>query len=82
MSRPARLGFKEKRELEALPDALEVAEAEVRALEERLADPATYKEAGPEVGRLRDELQAAQERARVLYARWEELETRNSEASS
>lgn len=82
VSRPARLGFKEKRELEALPDALEVAEAEVRALEERLADPATYKEAGPEVGRLRDELEAAQERARLLYARWEELETRDSEASS
>lgn len=79
--RPARLGFKEKRELDGLPDALEVAEGEVRALEERLADPATYKGAGPEVGRLRDELRAAQEQARLLYERWEELETRNSEAS-
>src|SRR5690606_33573117 len=43
-ARPAaRLGYKEQRELDALPSRIEALEAEQRALGERLADPAAWR---------------------------------------
>ncbi len=68
-----RLNFHESRELEALPETIEAAEADVEALERLLADPVTYRERAAEVGTLRRRLEAAEKEVERLYARWEEL---------
>ncbi|MCB9896951.1 MAG: ATP-binding cassette domain-containing protein [Planctomycetes bacterium] len=71
-----RLSNWERDELAALPAKLEAAEAQLVALDARLANPALY--AGPESERKK--VQAAHDAASGevarLYARWEELETR------
>ncbi|MGE5095647.1 MAG: ATP-binding cassette domain-containing protein [Betaproteobacteria bacterium] len=72
--RPAKLGFNEARELEALPAALETLEQEQAALAAKLADPATYADRSIDVAALNrrhDEIDAELTR---LLARWEELE--------
>ena len=61
-------------ELDLLPDRITAAEAEIAALDGRLADPALYTGPKEEIQRVsarRAELQADVER---IYARWEELE--------
>ena len=71
-----KLGFREQRELEALPDRIALLEAEQSALQGRLADPAFYREpveaqraAQARLAELEGEVDAA-------MARWEELESR------
>ncbi len=76
---PRRLGFNERRELEALPARLEELEREQSELHARLADPAYYQNPGPssgdELARAKARLQALDVELHDLYARWEELET-------
>ncbi|MBU1675937.1 ATP-binding cassette domain-containing protein, partial [bacterium] len=81
-SRPAppsrqkrRLGFKETRELEALPGEIESLEQEKGELEARLADPDLYRSAGEQVGELRDRLSRLETALDHRYARWQELES-------
>ncbi len=71
----------EERELESLPDAIDVAEAKVAALTEELADPATYADGGKEAPRLTSELAEAKAEIEKLTVRWELLETKRSGAS-
>jgi ATP-binding cassette subfamily F protein uup len=68
-----RLGYQEQRELDALPDRIGEIEAEIAALEVRLADPdfysrdtAAFKAAGTSLAARRTGLEAAE-------ARWLEL---------
>ena len=68
----------ERRELEAIPDSIVEAEARVEALQERLADPATYQDDGDVVAALRSELGDAEAEVDRLTARWEELEERQA----
>jgi len=74
--RPGKLGFKEQRELDALPAALETAEARVRAAEAALSDPATYQGPPGRVPELKAELSGAEAEVARLYARWQELQDR------
>jgi len=69
-----KLGFKEKREMEALPEQIENLESLIRALHANMADPSFYK---------RDRIALAQSKARLdeleqalaaAFRRWEELE--------
>ncbi len=75
---PARrkLGFKEQRELDALPERIAALEAEQATLQARLADPGFYREPA-EVRRQAQarlaELDAALD---IALARWEALESR------
>ncbi|MCK6460804.1 MAG: ATP-binding cassette domain-containing protein, partial [Planctomycetes bacterium] len=70
----SRLTWKEKQELQGLPDAIAEAEKRLAALDAQLGDPGLYATADAKrVARERAE--AADEVAR-LYARWEELEGR------
>ncbi|WP_153558313.1 ATP-binding cassette domain-containing protein [Roseimaritima sediminicola] len=71
---PRRLSFKEKHELEKLPEQIEQLEAEIARLHAAMAEPDYYKQPGEvqadnqqRVSQLEAELAAA-------YARWEELE--------
>ncbi len=76
-AKPAKLSFKEKQELQALPELIETAEAEIAKLHELLADPGFYrtgensKTVQLRISQLETELD------RCLH-RWEELETRQS----
>jgi ATP-binding cassette subfamily F protein uup len=75
--RPARrkLGFREQRELAALPERIETLETTIEALQTRLADPALYRDGdGETVAGLRDELEQAEAELETAFERWTELE--------
>jgi ATP-binding cassette subfamily F protein uup len=72
--RVRKLTFKEKRELEELPQQIETLETEVAELHARMADPEFYRKAGNQVATVAAQLQAAEHRLAATYARWEELD--------
>jgi ABC transport system ATP-binding/permease protein len=67
---------KEQRELEELPEQIEKMETEVSALNERLWDPALHQKQAEQVPVIKAELAALEEKIKIGYARWEELETK------
>jgi len=72
--RERKLSFKEKRELEALPQRIETLESEQVALHERLADPDLYRQAGDRVADLNARLSDIETDLEECYRRWEELD--------
>jgi len=75
---PAKLSWKEQRELEALPDRIAGLEAEQALLQARLNDPATYRDCAQEVPGLNARLQVLESEVEAAMLRWEELESRGS----
>ena len=75
-SNAKRLSFKETRELESLPAAIEALETEVESLGNTLADPSTYQQRGDEVPELNRRLTELNEQVEQAYARWESLAER------
>jgi ATP-binding cassette subfamily F protein uup len=73
---PAKLSTRERRELEELPDKITAAEAELAAVDARLADPSLYAGDRAAAQGVVAERGAVEARLRDLYARWEELESR------
>jgi ABC transport system ATP-binding/permease protein len=73
-TRPRKLSYGEKRELEQLPQTIETLEAEIAALGDRLADPALYQHQGAEVAKINARLAEAQAALDAAYARWAALE--------
>ena len=73
-SRP-RLGYKQMRELQALPQRIEALEAELARLQELLADPVSYKQQGGEIAAMHAALERAQSDLETSYERWSELES-------
>ncbi|MCD6584319.1 MAG: ABC transporter ATP-binding protein, partial [Desulfobacteraceae bacterium] len=72
-----KLGYMEKRELDALPQQIEVMEVEQEALFEKMSTPDFYKTDGQGISQIKarqEELEILLEKA---YVRWEELESRN-----
>ena len=72
-----KLGYMEKRELDALPQQIEVMEVEQEALFEKMSAPDFYKTDGQGISQIKarqEELEILLEKA---YVRWEELESRN-----
>ncbi|MEC5397680.1 ATP-binding cassette domain-containing protein [Uliginosibacterium sp. H1] len=72
--RTVKLGFNEKRELEALPGKIAALEAEQATLQQQLADPDVYKNRGSEVVTMNARLEAIDEELLNLLERWELLE--------
>jgi ATP-binding cassette subfamily F protein uup len=72
--RGTKLSYKDQRELDALPARIEALETEVGALQQRLADPALYRDGGAEVTAVQARLSAAETELAVAYARWVALE--------
>ena len=71
------LGFKESKELEALPARIEQLEIEQRSLTALLADPAVYRDV--ERSRAtRTRFAAIEQELATAYERWEALEARAS----
>jgi ATP-binding cassette subfamily F protein uup len=69
-----RLGYKQKRELESLPERIEGLEAELAGLQARLADPDFYKQEQAEIVGARDALAGLQSELQAHYDRWAQLE--------
>ena len=69
-----KLTFKEKRELEGLPEIIENLEAEKERLFDLLANPAVYKDGGKVVAAQKARLGEIETDLEGHYARWERLE--------
>ena len=76
----SRLGFKEQRELAALPQAITALEAEQAAIAVRLADPALYREGPDEALRLRQRASQLEHELDAAMQRWDTLERRAAHA--
>jgi ATP-binding cassette subfamily F protein uup len=72
-SRPRKLGFNEKRELDELPGRIDAWEQEVTQLHAKMSDPGSYTD-GTDVGALMGRLEAVQAALAVAYDRWAALE--------
>ena len=72
--RPRRLTFKERQELDALPQQIERLEAEQHRLYEVMADAGFYQQGGDEVVRVSARLVEVERDLAEAYARWEQLE--------
>lgn len=66
--------YKEQRELEALPGRIEELEARQGELQEQVADPAFYKQAGEAIAATLAELDRINQDLEAAYDRWAELE--------
>jgi len=73
---PKKLSFKEQRELDGLPAAIERLESEQRALAAKIASPGFYKEAADAIKQSLARVDELQRELAVVYARWGELDTR------
>ncbi len=71
--RPRRLTFKEKKELESLPELIERLEVEQRHLHDEMSDPEFYKK-GSDVSLTTERLGDLDVKLQIAYFRWEELE--------
>jgi ATP-binding cassette subfamily F protein uup len=72
--RPRRLNYKERRELEALPERIERLEAEQAQLYKMLSDPELYRQEGEEIAQLQARLAGIAQALEDAYIRWEQLE--------
>lgn len=77
-SRPARLTFKERREIEELPDRIEDIEARIEALHARLADPAFYREPSAAISGARRALGELEGELARTFERWQDLERKSN----
>lgn len=75
-NRTVKLGFNEKRELEALPEKIAALEAEQAALQQQLADPDIYRSRGAELPAMNARLAEIEEKLLELLERWEVLEAK------
>ena len=72
--RPRRMNYKERRELEALPERIETLEAEQEQLYEMLSDPELYRQEGEEIAQVKAKLAEIAQELEDAYTRWEQLE--------
>ncbi len=70
----ARLGYKDQRELDALPGRIEALEAEQAELSARTSDPAFYTQPQPAQAEVLNRLSAIGDELDAAYARWDALE--------
>jgi ATP-binding cassette subfamily F protein uup len=71
-----RLSYKEKQELEELPERIDALEQELASLEATLGDPATYRDRADDVAALNARSDAIPGEIEALFARWEALSER------
>jgi len=69
-----KLSFKEQRELEALPEQIEKAEAEHQELLLRFSSPTFYREEPAAIAQAKARYEEIEQDLPLLYARWQELE--------
>ena len=72
-----KLGFKEKRELEELPERINALETERQGLYDALSDPLFYKKEKEEMERIKTRLGEVEQAIETAYQRWEDLDGRS-----
>ncbi len=72
--RPRKLSFKEKRELETLPERIEALESEQDQLHQTMSDPLFYQKQKEEIVSIKSRLSTIDTELADTYERWEELE--------
>lgn len=73
-----KFGFKQERELAALPQVIESLENEQKDLFQAMSDPAVYKKDKSEIVAMKTRLEEIKRALTDSYARWEELEALRS----
>jgi len=76
---PRKLGYMQKRELQALPRRIEDLEAAQKELFAIASSPLFYRKAKDEIVRIKSDLDRVGHEIEAAYRRWEELETLQSE---
>jgi ATP-binding cassette subfamily F protein uup len=76
--RKAKLSYKDARELETLPERIAALEEEQKTLGARLADPATYNQAGTDITALNARVGEIENELLAALERWEELEQKRA----
>ena len=79
--RPRGLTFKQKQELAALPQRIEILEREQAHLHERVSDPALYARGAQEVAAISTRLAELELEMEKAFALWEELEAIAAQAA-
>jgi ABC transport system ATP-binding/permease protein len=74
VARRLKLSFKDQRELDGLPAAIDALEQEERALTARIAGPDFYKESADSIKQALARTEALQKELAAAYARWAELD--------
>ena len=72
--KPTKLSYKDQRELDSLPKIIEELDAELEAIQSKIADPDFYKSDPAEVTATTDRMAEVEAKLSAAYARWEELE--------
>jgi len=72
--RAGKLSYMVQRELDALPEKIETAEAELAELQSIISDPEFYENDQTTIEITMKKVATAQENLEALYARWEEIE--------
>ena len=72
--RPRKLTFKEKKELEVLPEKIEALELKNEEILKKMADPDFFKQSGEEIAAIKGQMADLETELEITYARWEELE--------
>tara|TARA_B100001741_G_scaffold14890_1_gene11358 strand:+ start:2185 stop:4080 length:1896 start_codon:yes stop_codon:yes gene_type:complete len=73
-TKPNKLTWKEKKELEGIEEAILEAEKEILEIEAIFADPEFHSKHGNKTNEFNKKLETAKLRSLTLYGRWEELE--------
>ncbi len=73
--RPRKLSFKEQRELEALPQRIEVLETEQQQLYQAMGDPLFYQKGKDEIENVKARVSSLERELAEAYQRWEALES-------
>jgi len=77
-----KLSFKERRELEALPQAIETLETRQKALHLEMAAPDYHRQGAQRISAARSELDAIERDLATAYSRWEELDAADSNSGN
>jgi ATP-binding cassette subfamily F protein uup len=76
-TKPARLGFRERQELDALPARIEALEAELAALERDAGQADFYQRDGEAIAAAMTRMETLRTEVENAYARWEDLAGRD-----
>ena len=74
-SKPRRLSYKEKRELESLPEKIEFLESQIATLHTQMGYPEFYKSDKAEIAKVQKDAADFQAELEKKFERWEELES-------
>jgi len=78
-SKPKKLSYKDALELEQIEEKIIAAESEVERIEKIFASPDFYLKYASQTNELNLQLEAAKEKVKKLYERWDELEKKKAE---